>query len=203
MALPPGKRLGPYEILGPLGAGGMGEVYKAHDTRLDRIVALKVMPEHFADRPDLKERFHREAKALANLNHAHICILYDIGKENGISFLVMEYLEGETVAERLKRGPLPLAKVLEYAIEIADALDKAHRKGFTHRDIKPANIMLTKEGGTKLLDFGLAKLKHEMDAAIPPDERPTKMSMSLTADGTILERYNTWPRNRWKARQMI
>ncbi|MBI4458551.1 MAG: serine/threonine-protein kinase [Acidobacteria bacterium] len=183
MPLAAGARLGPYEILGPLGAGGMGEVYKARDTRLDRIVAIKVLPPHFADRPELRDRFEREARTIANLKHPHICVLYDIGHENGTHYLVMEYLEGETLAQRLEKGPLPLDQVLQYAIEIADALDTAHRQHFTHRDIKPANIMLTKDG-TKLLDFGLAKLKQEIDPALPPDERPT--NMSLTAEGTIL-----------------
>src|ERR1700740_174498 len=161
MAILPGKRLGPYEILSAIGAGGMGEVYRARDTRLDSTIAIKVLPSHLAARPELRERFEREARTIASLNHPHICTLYDIGHQDGIDFLVMEYLEGETLAERLKKGPLPLGQVLQYAIEIADALDKAHRKGITHRDLKPANIMLTKSG-TKLLDFGLAKLKQEV-----------------------------------------
>ncbi len=160
MAIPPGRRLGPYEILSSVGAGGMGEVYRARDTRLDRIVAIKVLPTHLADRAELRERFEREARTIASLNHPHICTLYDIGHQDGVDFLVMEYLEGETLAHRLVKGALPLEHVLQYAIAIADALDKAHRKGVTHRDLKPANIMLTKTG-TKLLDFGLAKLKQE------------------------------------------
>src|ERR1700731_5100915 len=150
-----GKRLGPYEILSSIGAGGMGEVYRAKDTRLDRIVAIKVLPTHLADRAELCERFEREAKAISSLNHPHICTLYDVGHQDGIDYLVMEYVEGETLAARLEKGPLPLDQVLRYAIEIADALDKAHRKGVTHRDLKPGNIMLTKSGA-KLLDFGLA-----------------------------------------------
>src|ERR1700693_5058458 len=158
MALQPGKRLGPYEILSTIGAGGMGEVYRAKDTRLDRIVAIKILPDHLADRAELRERFEREAKTISSLNHPHICTLYDVGHQDGTDYLVMEYLEGETLAARLGKGPLPLDQVLKYAIEIADALDKAHRKGITHRDLKPGNIMLTK-AGTKLLDFGLAKLK--------------------------------------------
>src|ERR1035437_19155 len=153
MALASGRRLGPYEILSAIGAGGMGEVYKARDTRLDRIVAIKVLPAHLADRPELRERFEREARVVASLNHPHICTLYDIGHQDGIDYLVMEYLEGETLATRLMKGPLPLEQVLQYAIEIADALDKAHRKGITYRDLKPGNVMLTKSG-TKLLDFG-------------------------------------------------
>ena len=164
MPLSAGTKLGPYEILSAIGAGGMGEVYKARDTRLDRTVAIKVLPTHLADRSELRERFEREAKTIASLNHPHICTLYDIGHQDEIDFLVMEYLEGETLAQRLLKGSLPLEQVLQYAIEIADALDKAHRKGITHRDLKPGNIMLTKSG-TKLLDFGLAKLKQEVAPA--------------------------------------
>src|ERR1700731_4678137 len=184
MAILPGRRLGPYEILSSIGAGGMGEVYRAKDTRLDRIVAIKVLPPHLADSPELKERFEREARTIASLNHPHICTLHDIGHQDGTDFLVMEYLEGETLAQRLNKGPLPLEQVLQYAIEIADALDKAHRKGVTHRDLKPGNIMLTKSG-TKLLDFGLAKLKQEVSPIIPESQLPT-MKSAVTAEGTIL-----------------
>src|SRR6202166_4714691 len=138
----------------------MGEVYRAKDTRLDRIVAIKVLPDHLSSKPDLRERFEREAKTISSLNHPHICTLHDIGQQDGTDYLVMEFLEGETLAQRLSKGPLPIQQVLQYAIEIADALDKAHRKGVTHRDLKPGNIMLTKSG-TKLLDFGLAKLKQD------------------------------------------
>jgi eukaryotic-like serine/threonine-protein kinase len=161
-ALPSGTRLGPYEILAPLGEGGMGKVYKARDTRLDRLVAIKLLQADIADRPELQERFEREARTVASLNHPHICTLYDIGHQDTTDFLVMEYLEGETLARRLESGPLPLEDVLRYAIEIADALDKAHSKGVIHRDLKPANIMLTSTG-SKLLDFGLAKLRREAD----------------------------------------
>src|SRR6202163_3713487 len=184
MAILPGKRLGPYEILSNIGAGGMGEVYRATDTRLDRIVAIKVLPPHLADSSELKERFEREARTIASLNHPHICTLYDIGHQDGIDFLVMEYLEGETLAQRLLKGPLPLEQVLQYAIEIADALDKAHRNGVTHRDLKPGNIMLTKSG-TKLLDFGLAKLKQEVSPIIPESQLPTLQS-AITGEGAIL-----------------
>src|SRR5450759_2002411 len=185
MAILPGRRLGPYEILSAIGAGGMGEVYKARDTRLDRIVAIKVLPTHLADRSELRERFEREAKTIASLNHPHICVLFDIGQHDGIDYLVMEYLEGETLAQRLQKGALPLEQVLQYAIEISDALDKAHRKGVTHRDLKPGNIMITKSG-TKLLDFGLAKLKQEAAPAnVPLSELPTAKD-PLTAQGTIL-----------------
>jgi Tol biopolymer transport system component/predicted Ser/Thr protein kinase len=185
MLILPGRRLGPYEILSGIGAGGMGEVYKARDTRLDRIVAIKVLPTHLADKPDLRERFEREARTIASLNHPHICTLYDTGRQDGIDYLVMEYLEGETLAQRLVKGSLPLEQVLQYAIEIADALDKAHRKGVTHRDLKPGNIMLTKTG-TKLLDFGLAKLKQEVAPAnLQLSELPTAND-PLTARGTIV-----------------
>jgi serine/threonine protein kinase len=185
MPLSAGTKLGPYEILSAIGAGGMGEVYKARDTRLDRIVAIKVLPTHLADRSELRERFEREAKTIASLNHPHICVLYDIGQQDGIDYLVMEYLEGETLAQRLQKGPLPLEQVLQFAIEIADALDKAHRKGITHRDLKPGNVMLTKSG-TKLLDFGLAKLKQEVAPAnVPLSELPTAND-PLTAEGSIV-----------------
>src|SRR6202521_5001845 len=184
MPILPGRRLGPYEILSAIGAGGMGEVYKARDNRLDRIVAIKVLPTHLADRPELRERFEREARTIATLNHPHICTLYDIGQQDGTDYLVMEYLEGETLAQRLKKGPLPLDQVLRYAIEIADALDKAHRKGITHRDLKPGNIMLTKTGA-KLLDFGLAKLRQDVAPATPYSELPT-VNNAITAEGTIL-----------------
>ena len=164
-----GTRLGPYEIVAPLGAGGMGEVYKARDTRLDRTVAIKVLPAHLADDPQFRERFEREARAVAALNHPHICTLYDVGEAPNpetpatrheppatIRYLVMEYLEGETLAERLKKAAAPLDQALTLAIQIADALAAAHRAGITHRDLKPGNVMLVKSGA-KLLDFGLAK----------------------------------------------
>src|SRR6267378_3939267 len=185
MSLNAGIRLGPYEILTAIGAGGMGEVYRARDTRLDRIVAIKVLPTHLADRSELRERFEREARTIASLNHPHICTLFDIGQQDGIDYLVMEFLEGETLAQRLVKGPLPLEQVLLYAIEISDSLDKAHRKGVTHRDLKPGNIMLTKTG-TKLLDFGLAKLKQEVAPAnVPLSELPTAND-PLTAEGSIV-----------------
>jgi Tol biopolymer transport system component/predicted Ser/Thr protein kinase len=185
MTIAAGTQLGPYKVLGPIGAGGMGEVYKALDTRLDRVVAIKILPDHLADRSELRERFEREARTVASLNHSHICTLYDIGRQDGTDYLVMEYLEGETLAQRLLKGPLPLDQVLRYAIEIADALDKAHRKGITHRDLKPGNIMLTKSG-TKLLDFGLAKLKQEVAPAnVQLSQLPTA-GEPLTAQGTIV-----------------
>src|SRR3984893_14144094 len=184
MPLAAGTRFGPYEILSSIGAGGMGEVYRARDTRINRIVAIKVLPPHLADRAELRERFEREAKTIASLNHPHICTLFDIGRQDGIDYLVMEYLEGETLAHRLEKGALPLEQVLQYAIEVSDALDKAHRKGVTHRDLKPGNIMLTKMG-MKLLDFGLAKLRQDAAPVTPISELPT-LNDPLTAQGTIL-----------------
>jgi Tol biopolymer transport system component/predicted Ser/Thr protein kinase len=184
LLLNPGTKLGPYEITSAIGAGGMGEVYKATDTRLDRIVAIKVLPAHLADKPELRERFEREARTIASLNHPHICTLHDIGRQDGTDFLVMEYLEGETLAQRLVKGPLPLEQVLQFAIEIADALDKAHRNGVTHRDLKPGNIMLTKSG-TKLLDFGLAKLRQDAAPSTPFSQLPTQ-AVNMTAQGMIL-----------------
>ena len=184
MAIQAGQRLGPFEILSAIGAGGMGEVYKARDTRLNRIVAVKVLPDHFAESPASRERFEREARTIASLNHPHICTLHDIGHQDGMDYLVLEYLEGETLAQRLQKGPLPLELTLQYAVEIADALDKAHRKGITHRDLKPGNIMLTK-CGTKLLDFGLAKLAKGAAPVNPESQLPT-MKDAVTAQGTIL-----------------
>jgi eukaryotic-like serine/threonine-protein kinase len=160
-------------------------VYRARDTRLDRTVAIKILPDHLSDRAELRERFEREARTVASLNHSHICTLFDIGRQDGTDYLVMEYLEGETLAQRLTKGPLPLDQVLRYSIEIADALDKAHRKGITHRDLKSGNIMLTKSG-TKLLDFGLAKLKQEVAPAnVQLSQLPTA-GEPLTAQGTIV-----------------
>jgi serine/threonine protein kinase len=158
-------------------------VYKARDTRLDRVVAIKVLPDDLAGDVDLKQRFEREAKAISSLTHPHICTLYDIDSDAGVEFLVMEYLEGETVAQRLTKGPLPIQQVLRYGVEIAEALERAHRQGVTHRDLKPGNVMLTKSGA-KLLDFGLAKLKPvvlERDTASAPTLAP-----DLTGSGTIL-----------------
>jgi len=156
MALPSGTKLGPYEIQSALGAGGMGEVYRARDTRLDRTVAVKVLPTHLASDLNLRERFDREARTISSLSHPNICHLYDVGLQDGTSYLVMEYLEGETLADRLRKGPLPLEQALKYGIEICDGLEKAHKSGVVHRDLKPGNVMLTKSGA-KLMDFGLAK----------------------------------------------
>src|SRR5438270_6383719 len=183
MALSAGTRLGPYEILAALGAGGMGEVYRARDTRLERTVAIKVLPTHLSSNPDLKARFEREAKAISSLSHPHICTLHDVGHQDGIDFLVMEYLEGETLADRLGKGALPLKQALEYGIQVAEALEKAHKSGIVHRDLKPGNIMLTKSGA-KLMDFGLAKPTTGM-AAMASDSVET-MSKPLTGEGKIV-----------------
>jgi eukaryotic-like serine/threonine-protein kinase len=180
--LAPGKRLGPYEIVSRIGAGGMGEVFKARDTRLDRSVAVKVLPSEFARNAQVKLRFAREAKTISQFAHPHICTLYDVGSEDGVDYLVMEYLEGETLADRLERGPLPIEQVLRYGIEIADALERAHKAAIVHRDLKPGNIMLTR-GGAKLLDFGLAK---EADVAGPISPSVSTEKKTLTEEGTIV-----------------
>ncbi len=156
MPLAAGSKLGPYEIQSPIGAGGMGEVYRATDTRLDRTVAVKILPSHLSANPEARQRFEREARAISSLNHPHICTLHDVGSQDGTDYLVMEYVQGETLDARLKKGPLPLKQALECGMQICDALDKAHRAGIVHRDLKPGNIMLT-ASGAKLLDFGLAK----------------------------------------------
>ena len=187
MSLSSGTRLGPYEVLGPLGAGGMGEVYRARDTRLDRSVAIKVLPSPLSSNPDLRSRFEREAKAVSSLNHPHICVLHDVGYQDGTDYVVMELVEGETLVDRLRKGPLPPEQTLRYGIEIADALDKAHRQGVIHRDLKPSNVMLTK-AGSKLMDFGLAKRGLSGDggggvSALPTQEKP------LTEAGSLLGTY--------------
>ncbi|HEY6064759.1 MAG TPA: serine/threonine-protein kinase, partial [Thermoanaerobaculia bacterium] len=146
MTLAAGSRLGPYEILSAVGAGGMGEVYRARDTRLDRTVAVKVLSARLSENPAFRQRFEREAKTISQLSHPHICTLHDVGNEAGVEYLVMEFLEGQTLTDRIEKGPLPLDQVLRYGIEISDALDKAHRLGIVHRDLKPANVMLTKSG---------------------------------------------------------
>src|SRR6516165_6229743 len=186
MSLSNGIRLGPYEIIAAVGAGGMGEVYRARDTRLDRTVAVKVLPAHLTSDPDLRQRFEREARTISSLSHPHICSLYDVGQHDGIDYLVMEYIEGESLADRLKKGPLPLNQALMYAIQVADALDKAHRAGIVHRDLKPANIMLTRSGA-KLLDFGLAKLlgNHPEAEFAGQSNLPTER-ISITGEGTIV-----------------
>ncbi len=183
MNLDSGTRLGPYEIVSFLGAGGMGEVYLARDSRLERRVAIKILPAELASHPERRQRFEREARAVGSLNHSHICVLHDIGEDRGVHFLVMEYLEGETLAQRLSRGALPLELVLRYAVEMAEALEQAHHRGVVHRDLKPANVMVTK-AGVKLLDFGLAKFRAETSGASGLSSLPTE-SRGLTADGVI------------------
>ncbi len=188
MPLNPGLRLGPYEILEPLGAGGMGEVYRAKDTRLDRLVAIKVLPGHLSANPELRERFEREARAISSLSHPHICSLYDVGHQDGVDFLVMEFLEGQSLADRLGGEPLSSDEVLRLGVQIAEALSAAHRSGVVHRDLKPGNIMLTRSGA-KLLDFGLAKMG--VEAATPTSSLTMKAESRnprtpLTAEGTIL-----------------
>jgi serine/threonine protein kinase/Tol biopolymer transport system component len=180
MVLTSGTKLGPYEILTPLGAGGMGEVYRAKDTRLDRTVAIKVLPAHLSSNPELRQRMEREAKAISALQHANICTLHDIGSQNGTDFLVMEYLEGQTLADRLKKGPLPLDQVLKIGTEIAQALEKAHQRGIIHRDLKPANIMLTK-AGAKLMDFGLAKPEVAIGSQAVGAFTPSTPTMNLAS----------------------
>jgi Tol biopolymer transport system component len=186
MPLEGGARLGHYEVISPIGAGGMGEVYKAKDPRLNRTVAIKVLPAHITERAELRERFEREARAIAAFNHPHICVVHDVGRHDKTDFLVMEYLEGETLADRLARGPLPFEQLLTYGIQIADALDKAHRIGVTHRDLKPGNIMITK-AGVKLLDFGLAKIQEPAASFGSASIVPTlATAQPLTVQGTIL-----------------
>jgi len=188
MGLSPGTKLGPYEIIAPVGAGGMGEVYRARDTRLDRVVAIKVLPSQLAENPDARQRFDREARAISSLNHPNICTLHDVGQQDGISYLVMEYLEGETLADRLGNGPLPIDQVLRYGAEICDGLERAHRSGVVHRDLKPGNIMLTK-AGAKLMDFGLAKSLVASPAVSPSLTATLSTPMGshpLTAQGTVV-----------------
>ncbi len=186
MTLQNGARLGPYEIVAPIGAGGMGEVFRAKDTRLDRSVAIKVLPSHLSSNPQLRERFDREARAISALNHPNICTLYDVGHQDGVDYIVMELLEGESLADRLAKGPLPLDQVLRYGAQIAEGLDRAHRQGIVHRDLKPGNVMITKSGA-KLLDFGLARSVLQADASMSStafggatEQKP------LTQEGTIL-----------------
>ena len=184
MTLSAGTRLGPYEIVAPIGAGGMGEVYRARDTRLERTVAVKVLPSHLSASPESRQRFEREARTISQLSHPHICALYDVGREGETEYLVMEYLEGETLADRLARGALPIEQVLRFGGEIADALDKAHRQGVVHRDLKPGNVMLTKSG-VKLLDFGLAKALAPVSAATQFTALPTQ-AVPVTREGSLL-----------------
>src|SRR5580765_2183057 len=183
MALALGTLLGSYEIGTPLGAGGMGEVYRARDIRLDRTVAIKVLPKQLSNDPVSKQRFEREAKTISSLNHPNICVLYDVGHQDGIDYLVMECVEGESLAERLQKGPLPLDQVLKYGAQISLALDQAHRSGVIHRDLKPGNIMLTPTGA-KLLDFGLAKPTAPLSSATTLTD--STRNSPVTEGGTIV-----------------
>ena len=187
MGLSSGTRLGPYEILASRGAGGMGEVYRARDTRLDRVVAIKVLPSHLSSNPDLRIRFQREARSISGLQHPNICVLYDIGSQNGIDFLVMEYLEGETLQARLERGPLPPEQVCQIGIQVSEALERAHRQGIVHRDMKPGNIMLT-PAGAKLMDFGLAKAQAVAGTSPlgPASAQATLSNSGLTMAGAVV-----------------
>jgi len=185
MGLTSGTKLGPYEIVSPLGAGGMGEVYRARDTRLDRTVAVKILPTHLSESPEARQRFDREARAISSLSHPNICHLYDVGQHNGISYLVMEYLEGETLGERLRKGRLPLEQVFRVGVEICQGLEQAHCSGVIHRDLKPGNIMLTKSGA-KLMDFGLAKAPAAPLGNLSGSNSLATMSQPLTTEGTIV-----------------
>ncbi|MDP9146588.1 MAG: serine/threonine-protein kinase [Acidobacteriota bacterium] len=184
MPLSPGTKLGPYEVLSSIGAGGMGEVYRARDTRLDRTVAIKILPAHFSSDPIRRQRFDREAKAISGLNHPNICTLHDVGSQDGIDYLVMECVEGESLAQRLEKGPLSIDHALKIGYEIAAALDKAHRSGVIHRDLKPANIMLTKSGA-KLLDFGLAR-PTTPSSTLATMSVATPQQLPVTQEGTII-----------------
>ena len=184
LSLPNGSRLGPYEILSQLGEGGMGEVYRARDTRLGRVVALKVLASQLRSDVARRQRFEREARSISSLSHPHICTLYDVGCQDSVDYLVMEYIEGETLAERLKKGPLGLEQVLKCSIELAGALDKAHRHGVVHRDLKPGNVMLTKSGA-KLLDFGLAKSGRALLASGAANSTTATVDRAITGEGTI------------------
>jgi eukaryotic-like serine/threonine-protein kinase len=183
MALTAGTKLGPYEIIAPLGAGGMGEVYRARDPRLERDVAIKVLPANLSADPSLRQRLEREAKAVSGLSHPNICTMYDIGHQDGTDYLVMELVDGETLERRLTKGPLPAEQTIRYSSQIADALAKAHKQGVTHRDLKPANIMLTRSGA-KLMDFGLAKqlTKAPLASALAETAEQSK----LTGDGMLV-----------------
>src|SRR5262249_37448370 len=185
MSLSPGTKLGSYEVQLLLGAGGMGEVYRAHDTRLNRVVAIKVLPSDGHRNSEHTQRFEREARAIASLNHPYICTIHDVGSQDGVEYLVMEYLEGETLASCLMRGALPLDRVLKRGIEISDALDAAHRHGIIHRDLKPSNIFLTAHGEAKVLDFGLAKMGSETLQEMPTLTSPARLTSPGTTVGTV------------------
>src|ERR1700747_1023327 len=186
MPLAPGAHLGPYEIVAPVGAGGMGEVYRARDARLGRDVAIKVLPASFSSESALLRRFEQEARAAGALNHANILAIYDVGTHEGSPFLVTELLDGETLRERLQSGPLPLRKAIDVAVQVARGISAAHEKGIVHRDLKPANLFLTTDGRVKVLDFGLAKLKQPEGASAGDTQHPTKTVGAETETGVVL-----------------
>ena len=205
MGLTSGTKLGPYEIQSPLGAGGMGEVYRAKDTRLDRTVAVKILPNHLSDNPEAKQRFDREARAISSLNHPNICTLHDVGHQDGVDFLVMEFLEGETLADRLRKGPLSTELVLRYGIEICEGLERAHKSGVVHRDLKPGNIMLTKQVA-KLMDFGLAKAAPSgatLASSLTMTGPGPSADLPLTAHGISWGHFNTCPRSRRREKRRM
>jgi serine/threonine protein kinase/tetratricopeptide (TPR) repeat protein len=183
MPVESGTKFGPYEIESQLGAGGMGEVYRARDTRLGRTVAIKILPAHLVGTREAKERFDREARSISSVSHPAICHLYDVGTQDGISYLVMEYLEGETLADRLNQGPIPFESLVKMALEITEGLDKAHRAGLVHRDLKPANLFLTQDGHVKILDFGLAKSLEALGAAAGGDGATAAAGLNFTSPG--------------------
>jgi len=199
MQLRKGSKLGPYEIQESVGRGGMGEVYRAVDVRLNRTVAVKVLSPLGGEYEELRQRFEREAHAISSLSHPNICVLYDVGRQDDTDYLVMEYVEGESLAQRLTRGPLPIALALDYARQMAEALTAAHRQGIIHRDLKPGNVMITKSG-VKLLDFGLAKMRAAESAAVELTALPTER-MSLTGKGSILGTFQYRRPNSWRARK--
>src|SRR5689334_10883317 len=190
MPLQAGARLGPYEVVARLGAGGMGEVYRARDTRLGRDVAIKVLPQHLSEQPEIRSRFEREARTVSSLNHPNICTLFDVGREGDTDYLVMELIDGETLAQRLSRGALPAAELLRLGVQIADALDRAHRAGVIHRDLKPANVMITR-AGAKLMDFGLSRASAAgggagLSRTLSGFTQSPTVAQPLTAEGTLL-----------------
>ena len=184
MSLAPGTKLGPYEVIAPIGAGGMGEVYRARDARLGRDVALKILSESFAASPDRLHRFEQEARAVAALNHPNILGLYDIGSQDGTPYLVSELLDGQSLRDVLREGPLQHRKADDYAVQIASGLAAAHDKGIVHRDLKPENLFITKDGRAKILDFGLAKLTQ----AKPSGPEGVTLDSSATLAGTVMAR---------------
>src|ERR1700722_4985767 len=185
MTLASGSKLGPYEIVSSLGAGGMGEVYRAKDTRLGRDVAIKILPQDLSADPMRKQRFEREARTISGLNHPNICVLHDVGSQAGVDYLVMECVEGESLAKRLERGPLPLEQALRYGAQIAEALDSAHRAGIVHRDLKPGNVMMTATG-VKLLDFGLAKAVVPATASLATLTAAAPVQSPVTQEGLVV-----------------